>query len=66
MKSLTESKLKALLKKAWEHGYENGSRDFAPWQMTEEALELAKDRLSNDKMVSCIQEGKLIELVGEA
>lgn len=59
MKSLTEAQLKALLKKAWEHGYKTGFTDS-------KFVSYPGEECLAEEMTQTICEGKLIELVGEA
>lgn len=59
MKSLTEAQLKALLKKAWEHGYKTGFSDGS-------ICKGLAEQMLQEPIVQTICDGKLIELVGEA
>lgn len=62
MKSLTEAKLKALLKEAWEHGYANGWNDGRALAFHE----IESGEALAEEMTQTICNGKLIELVGKA
>jgi hypothetical protein len=57
MKCFTESELKALLRKTWQHGYENGSRDAAPTQEPRAFI--------SGGIEETIMEGKIIQLLAE-
>lgn len=58
MKCFTEAELKDLMRKVWQHGYENGARDADPFNNTKTAF-------IQGGMAECIMEGKLIQLLGE-
>ncbi len=56
MKCFTNDELKALLRKTWQHGYENGARDADP---------IVLPSVIEGGVAECIMEGKIIQLLGE-